>query len=236
MIPLLAPLAFVLLQAPAPGPEALAYRFDEVKHSVHRWPGGDKGKEVKVAPGDGASSGDLVRTGWWGQTVISVPDRQSRFEVYANTQVRLAGGEPGVLLVLEQGRIKAFFQVLVGGSPPERQVAVPGALLAVRGTRYGVEVDKGGKSTLAVFEGVVEILRRDPHAEPVRVKAGEWSVFGPGLSPRVEPMAVRGFEEKTWNQGMRPDGSMGSGGMSSGSPMPGGMRSTQGPMQGPMHR
>ncbi len=236
MIPLLAPLAFTLLQATAPEPLPLTYRFDEVKRSVQRWPAGDKAKEIKVVQGDAASPGDGVRTGWWSQTMISVPDRNSRFEVYANTQVRLAGGEPGVLLVLDKGRIKAFFQVLVGGSQMERQVAVPGALLAVRGTRYGVEVDKNGKSTLAVFEGVVEILRREPPSEPVQVKAGEWSVFGPGLLPKVQPMNARGFEEGTWNQGMRPDGSMGSGGMSSGGSMPGGMHSNQSPMQGPMHR
>jgi hypothetical protein len=238
MIPLLAPLTFTLLQAAAPGPEALVYRFDEVKRSVQRWPAGDKAKEIKVVQGDTANPGDVVKTGWWGQSVISVPDRNSRFEVYANTQVRLAGGEPGVLLVLDKGRLKAFFQVLVGGGQTERQVAVPGALLAVRGTRYGVEVDKDGKSTLAVFEGVVEILHRDPRSEPIRVKAGEWSTFGPGMLPKVQPMSARGFEEGTWNQGMRPDGSMGSGGMSSGGPMPGGMHPAQSPMQtqGPMHR
>ncbi len=231
MIPLLAPLAFTLLQAPGPVPEAsLAYRFDEVKRSVYLLPGGDKSKETKAAKGGAASSGDVVRTGWLGQTVIAVPARNSRFEVFANTQVKLAGGEPGVLLVLEKGRIKAFFLTLLEGSRQERRVAVPGALLAVRGTRYGVEVDKDGKSILVVFEGVVEILRAAPHAEPIRVKAGEWSTFGPATAPKIEPMHTRGFEERTWNQGMRPDGSMGTGAMSPGGTMPKGMPSGPGHM------
>ena len=232
MIPILAPLLFTLLQAPGPGPEALTYRFDEVKRSVLLWPGGDKGKEIRVAKGGAAGSGDMVRTGWLGQTVIAVPDRNSRFEVFANTQVRLAGGEPGVLLVLEKGRIKAFFHALVEGGHDERRVAVPGALLAVRGTRYGVEVDKDGKSILVVFEGVVEILRHAPLSEPIRVKAGEWSTFGPASTPKVELMRTHGFGEGNWNQGMRPDGSMGSmgsGAMSPGGTMPGGMRSRSGP-------
>ena len=237
MIPLLAPLVFTLLQASGPGAEAsLNYRFDEVKRSVYLLPGGDKSKEIKAAKGAAASSGDMVRTGWLGQTVIAVPARNSRFEVFANTQVKLAGGEPGVLLVLEKGRIKAFFKALIEGSREERRVAVPGALLAVRGTRYGVEVDKDGKSYLVVFEGVVEILRDAPGSEPIKVKAGEWSTFGPDSRPKVEPMHTRGFQEMNWNQGMRPDGSMGtmgSGAMSPGGGVPGGMHSKSGP--GHMH-
>ena len=230
MIAFLAPLALTLLSATVAAPEALIYRFDEVKRTVFRSSGGDKGKEIRVSKGDAASSGDIVRTGWLGQTVISVPDRNSRFEIFANTQVRLASGEPGVLLVIEKGRIKAFFQALVEGRQEERRVAVPGALLAVRGTRYGVEVDKEGKSTLVVFEGVVEILGHAPHSEPIRVKAGEWSTFGPNSSPKVEPMHTRGFGERSWNQGMRPDGSMTSGAMSPGGAMPKGMPSNSGPM------
>ena len=230
MITLLAPLVFTLLQATGPVPDALTYRFDEVKRSVTRLPGGDKGKAVKLAKGDAASSGDVVKTGWWAQTVISVPERNSRFEVYANTQVTLAGGEPGVLLILDKGRIKAFFQSLVEGSQQERQVAVPGALLAVRGTRYGVEVDKNGKSTLVVFEGVVEVLHKAPHTESIRVKAGEWATFGPNALPQIQPMTLRGFEEKIWNQGMRPDGSMGPGGMTPSGAMSKGMPAGPGPM------
>lgn len=230
MIPLLAPVLFTLLQIPAPVPEILTYRFEEAKRTVYRLPGGDKSKEVKVAKGDVATSGDVVRTGWWAQTEIAVPERRSRFEVFANTQVKLAGGEPGVLLIVEKGRIKAFFQSLMEGDRQERQVAVPGALLAVRGTRYGVEVDKEGKSTLVVFEGVVEVIHKTPHTESIRVKAGEWATFGPSMLPQVQPMSMRGFEEKTWTQGMRPDGTMGPGAMSPGSMQKG---TPMGP--GPMH-
>ncbi|HEY3271314.1 MAG TPA: FecR domain-containing protein [Geothrix sp.] len=228
---MLAPLLFTLLQAPAPAPEALTYRFEEVKRSVLRQPGGDKAKEIKIAKGDSALPGDGVTTGWWAQTTISVPERASRFEVYANTQVKLASGEPGVLLIVERGRIKAFFQSLVEGNRQERQVAVPGALLAVRGTRYGVEVDKNGKSTLVVFEGVVEVLHKTPHTESIRVKAGEWATFGPNNLPQIQPMSMRGFQEGSWSQGMRPDGTMGPGAMA-----PGSMQKGSGPMgPGPMH-
>ena len=62
------------------------------------------------------------------------------------------------------------------------------------------------------------------------MKAGEWSTFGPGSSPKVETMHTRGFEERSWNQGMRPDGSMTPGAMS-----PGTMRGGMGPGNRHMH-
>lgn len=223
MTTLLAPLALALLQAAPALPPSIAYRFDEAKRSVYCRPQGDPAKEVKVSKGESAASGDTVRTGWLGQAVLAVPERSVRFEVYADTEVRLAGGEPDVLLVVRHGRIKALFQALLEGRAQERRVAVPGALLAVRGTKYGVEVDRKGNSSLVVFEGVVEVLRPESGKEPVWVKAGEWAAFGPGMAPRVEPMGMRGFSERSWNQGMRPDGSMSPGSMSPGANMSKGM-------------
>lgn len=232
---LIAPLAILLIQAPAPAPAAFTYRFEEVKRSVVRWPGGEETKAVKAVQGEAAVSGDVVKTGWWSRAILSVPERNSRFEIYASTQVRLAGGEPGVLVGLERGRIKAIFDALLDGKQEERRVAVPGALLAVRGTRYGVEVDKDGRSTLVVFKGVVEIIHRAAHPGTILVKAGEWSRFGPSLQPKVGPMPGRGFGEREWDQGMRMDGSMmGSGTMMPGGAMPGSMRPGPGGM-GPMH-
>ena len=233
---LLAASALLLLQTPTPASAVFTYRFDEVKRSVHLWPGGDQAKAVKVAQGDAAHSGDGVTTGWWSHAVISVPERSTRFELYASTQVRLATGEPGVLIALDRGRIKGIFDVLAGGRQVKRRVSVPGALLAVRGTRYGVEVDKAGTSTLAVFKGVVEVIPRAAHTGTFMVKAGEWSTFGPGLLPKVAPMPGRGFGEKAWDQGLHMDGSMmGTGTMMPGGTMPGGMHPGSGGTMGPMH-
>ncbi|MBK6406482.1 MAG: hypothetical protein IPF66_16415 [Holophagales bacterium] len=131
--------------AEAPSGERLAYRFDEVKSKVVRVPGGDEERGVRVSAGDPAESGDVVKTGLFGRTVLAVPDRAARFEVFSSTRVRLAGGEPGVLLVLEKGRLKAAFDAFTGASEA-RRVAAPGALLAVRGTRYGLEVAGSGAS------------------------------------------------------------------------------------------
>lgn len=191
----------------APAQVPLAYRFDEVRRTVRQWPGGDRTRELRPAKGDPAAAGDIVRTGWFGQTVLSVPSHSARFEVFANAQVRLADGEPGVLMVVERGRVKAFFDRLLDGEAKERRLAVPGALLAVRGTRYGVDVDPAGNSILVVFEGVVEVMGRAPGTEPIRVRAGEWSTFGPRNLPKVQPGPLHGFDERSWAQGVRPSGS-----------------------------
>jgi len=193
--------------AQAPPVERLAYRFEEVKSKVVRSPGGDESRDVRVAAGDPAEAGDVVKTGLFGRTVLAVPDRAARFEVFSSSRVQLAGGEPGVLLVLEKGRLKAAFDAFTGASEA-RRVAAPGALLAVRGTRYGLEV-AGGESVLAVFEGTVEVFPSDG-TPSLRVERDEYCVFGPKTPPRKDQMGKAGMSEKSW-------GSRGSG-MTEGKP------------------
>lgn len=191
---LLAAAGLVLAQDPAERP--LEYRFDEVKSKVLRSPGGDESRAARVAAGDLAAAGDGVRTGLFGRTLLSVPERAARFEVFSSTRVRLAGPEPGVLLVLESGRLKAAFDAFTGASE-ERRVAAPGALLAVRGTRYGLEASPEGESTLAVFEGTVEVFPADG-TPSLRVAAGEFCAFGPKSPPRTGRMDRSGMSEKSW--------------------------------------
>jgi hypothetical protein len=190
---LLAATGLGLAQAP-PG-ERLAYRFEEVKSKVVRSPGGDESRDVRAAAGDPAEAGDVVKTGFFGRTVLAVSDRAARFEVFSSSRVRLAGGEPGVLLVLEKGRIKAAFDAFTGASEA-RRVAAPGALLAVRGTRYGLEV-AGGETILAVFEGTVEVSPSNG-SPSLRVERDEYCVFGPKSAPRKEQMGKAGMSEKSW--------------------------------------
>jgi hypothetical protein len=182
--------------AQAPSEERLVYRFEEVKSTVSRSPGGDEARDVRVAAGDPAETGDVVKTGFFGRTVLAVPERAARFEVFSSTRVRLAGGEPGVLLVLEKGRLKAAFDAFTGASEA-RRVAVPGAILAVRGTRYGLEVTSGGEVVLAVFEGTVELFPAGG-APSLRVERDEYCVFGPKSAPRKEQMGRAGMSEKSW--------------------------------------
>jgi hypothetical protein len=212
----LASAGLVAAQAPPGGP--LLYRFEDVKSKVVKSPGGNEKEGVRVAAGDSARAGDLVRTGIFARTVIAVPDRASRFEVFSSTRVRLAGEEPGVLLVLESGRLKAFFDAFTG-TTEERRVAAPGALLVVRGTRYGLEVAPKGEVVLSVFEGTVEVLPTDGSPR-LRVERDEYCVFGPKNPPRKGKMDSAGVSERSW--GSRGSGlpGAGAGGSGAGSPGP----------------
>ena len=191
---LLGATGLVLAQVP-PG-ERLTYRFEEVKSKVVRSPGGDESRGARVAAGDPAEAGDVVKTGLFGRTVLAVPDRAARFEVFSSTRVRLAGGEPGVLPVLESGRLKAFFDAFTGASE-ERRVAAPGALLAVRGTRYGLDAGSGGDTVLAVFEGTVEVFPVDG-SPGLLVQRDEFCVLGRKGPPQKGRMGEAGMSEKSW--------------------------------------
>jgi hypothetical protein len=215
--------------------EPLEYRFDEVKSKVLLARRGDASHEERAKTGVAAGPGDEVKTGFWGHAVLSVPALAARFEIGSSAHARLAGDEPGVILTIRSGRFKAWFEKLTSGE--ERVVAVPGALLSVRGTRYGVEADSGGRVALAVFEGRVEVASRLPGAAPIFVDAGKMCLLSSRDAPRVMPMRSMGMHEGSWGMpgnrsGMSPGG-MDPGGMPGAAPQPGAMpRGSGAPMKG----
>jgi hypothetical protein len=193
--------AFAASAFTAAASDNLSYRFDEVTKEVTKVEAAEPprdARERRVAAGDSAKGGDLVRTGSGARAVLSVSERKARFEIGPFARARLQGDLPGVLLVLEKGRLKAFFDALTGEPPVERRVATPGALLAVRGTRYGVEISEGGETTLAVFEGTVEVIPSS--FKSVFVRAGELCTFGPRKEPQPAPMRDRGMTESSWDR------------------------------------
>ena len=97
--------------AQVPAGERLAYRFEEVKSKVVRSPGGDEARDVRVAAGDAADAGDVVRTGFFGRTVLAVPERAARFEVFSSSRVQLAGGQDPSL---QRRMAKVVSQLLLG--------------------------------------------------------------------------------------------------------------------------
>jgi hypothetical protein len=117
--------------------------------------------------------------------LIAAEPHRAKFEIFSVTDVQLAGGAPGVILSLERGRVHAMFDKILGTEP--RLVQTPGALLAVRGTQYNIEVDRAGKTMLDVFEGTVEIRSPFRH-EPFLVHAGESSSFTRQAPPPDHPM------------------------------------------------
>lgn len=164
----------MLLAAPAraQAPASIDYRFDEVKRKVTVT---TPTRELTAAKGVRAQTGDKVSTGFFSYALIASEHYRAKFEIFGSTDVKLAGGTPGVILAVDRGKLHAMFDKLTGTEP--RIVQTPGALLAVRGTEYTVDVDRSGKTRLDVWEGTVEV-RSDLRTEPVLVHAGQESSFG----------------------------------------------------------
>lgn len=207
---------------PLSGQNPIDYRFERVRGKVTV---SASAAETRAAAGSVAHAGDRVRTGWRGYALLEESRHAARFEVFAGSDVTLAGDAPGVLLSLERGRLRAIFDKITGEEP--RIVRTPGALLAVRGTRYGIEVGRDGLAVLSVFEGIVEV-RSPLRPEPLLVRTGEACRFGMNRAPVASPMP-RSMTEEMWQKngsgmggGMTPrgDGTDGMSGSHGATPRP----------------
>jgi len=235
LVPALAVLALATAGA-APEPETLTYTVTSVKRTLVRV--ADDGGKTRLAAGATARSGEVLRTGWWSAAELEQGDRQALFRLASRTRVRLAHDEPGVLLEVERGRTRAVFAPL-GKDAPARLVTTPSAVLAVRGTEYGVEVAGDGTTTVAVFDGVVEVADRAGLAPPVEVTAGQSTRVRSGRAP--EAPRAHGLDRADWDAGRGPDtggrsgagfgpgepGSTGSGGFGGTADQPGSGRGRQ---------
>lgn len=202
-------LAFLALALLAVGTEApLEYRFEQVKGKVVVQSGQH---ERRAAAGAVAFGGEAVRTGVLGRATLAVPAQACRFELFPLTRAVLASNRAGVLLELERGKLWAVFDALLGNQ--ERLVMTPGAVLAVRGTAYGVEA-RGGETVLAVFEGTVEVRSSLPDVPPLLVPAGYFCRFSPARPPLSRPLPP-GMSPDMWRRrglgGMSPQDAGGPG-------------------------
>jgi len=196
----------------APGakePEILDYDVIAVKRKLLL---ATEDGERQLVVGDRAHSGDALRTGSRSSTELAAPARGALFHVESKTTFRLAHDRPGVLLELERGRLRAVFEPAAEDDDRERLVTTPSAVLAVRGTEYGVEVEKDGDTSVVVFEGTVEVRDSKGVGEAVSVHAGESTRIRRGraaVAPRPH-----GVSRDDWDRGrsmnMPSTGSMGS--------------------------
>lgn len=191
----------VAAQSVVAQPGVIDYRFDEVRRKVTLE---SQKREVAAAVGTKAQSGDTVQTGWFSYALIATELYRAKFEIFGSTKVSLASSEPGVLLSLERGKLHAIFDKLTGNEP--RVVKTPGALLAVRGTQYTIEVDASGNTKLDVHEGIVEV-RSPLQREPLLVHAGEFTRFSPQRPPGDKPSPMRGGKQQP--NGAKPRGTEG---------------------------
>ena len=167
---------------PVAAQKSIDYRFEEVRRKVVVTAAKQESRAVR---GNFAHGGDQVATGWFSYALIASERHRARFEIFSNTAVILAEGTPGVLLSVERGRIRAAFDKMTGSEP--RIVKTPGALLAVRGTEFDVEVSAKGETTVDVYEGIVEV-RSMMTREPMLVGAGQQTTYARNHGPSVRPI------------------------------------------------
>ena len=171
--------------------------------------------ERALQAGEVAKSGDSLRTGSRSRAELEVAEHAARFVISSKTRFRLAHDRPGVLLEIERGSLRAIFGTLSEGDDRERLVTTPSAVLAVRGTEYGVEVKKDGDTSITVFEGTVEVWDVGGIGERVRVRAGQQAKVQKGKAPST-PKA-HGLTAGDWDRGRRrPSSTIGGMGQSPG--------------------
>jgi len=173
-------IASLLTLASVAASAQIDYQFDDVRRKV------TLNDQTRIEKGQHAKSGDEVETGWFAYALIASSGARAKFEIFSGTNVRLADGSAGVILSVERGRIRAAFDKILGTEP--RVVKTPGALLAVRGTKFDVEVDATGNTIVDVFEGLVEV-QSPMFTQPMFVRPGEQTTYGRrGERPDVHPM------------------------------------------------
>lgn len=158
-------------------------------------------EEQQLQVGAVVRSGDTLRTGSRSRAELEVDEYSARFVVSSKTRFRLAHDRPGVLLVIERGSLRAVFGALPEGDTRERLVETPSAVLAVRGTDYGVEVEKDGDTSIAVFEGTVEVWEIGGVGEKTLIHAGQGSRVRRGKAPA--PPKPHQLSSRDWDRGRR---------------------------------
>ena len=165
--------------------------------------------EQRVSAGSDLASGAVLKTGWRSTATLTVAAAATSFAVGPRTRVRLAATRPGLLLEIEKGRLRALFEKYAGDAAPDRMVRTPSAVLAVRGTEYGVAVNRRGDTEVVVFAGEVSVREVGGREAPVNVGAGMTCSIprgGPPSVPREHHM-----NPHAWDHGEMPHGMDGPG-------------------------
>ncbi len=122
-------------------------------------------------------AGTVVETGE-GRLVLVLRADESEVLVQPHTRLVVSEPAPGHWDAVEilLGRVRAYIRKRTGGAP-SFQMGTPSAVIAVRGTRFDVEVNRRGVSEVDVFDGLVEVASTGA--------AGPSVLVGPGFSTRV---------------------------------------------------
>jgi len=165
-------------QGPATGVPPAAFAgavISEWKGDVHvQLPGSGMASPKR---GEVLTAGTTVETGN-GRLMLVLRADESEILVQPHTRFTVIEPAPNNWNALEVmiGRVRAYIRKRTGGAPPF-QMGTPSAVIAVRGTRFDVEVNRRGVSEVDVFDGLVEVANPAIQGSSVLV--------APGFSTRV---------------------------------------------------
>ena len=165
---------------PAPAPFAGAV-VSEWKGDVHvQLPGTNLSRPTR---GQVLPAGTVLDTGD-GRLVLVLRADESEILVQPHTRLVVREPAPGNWNTVEilLGRVRAYIRKRTGGAPPF-QMGTPSAVIAVRGTRFDVEVNGRGVSEVDVFDGLVEVASASVPGSSVLVSPGFSTRVGMGSSP-----------------------------------------------------
>jgi ferric-dicitrate binding protein FerR (iron transport regulator) len=132
-----------------------------------------------------------------GSVLLNLQDG-SQVLVKGNSHVVLKAptAERGFWLELLLGKINAQIQKRLGNSPSFR-MGTPTAVITVRGTKFSVDVNKKQKTSVEVFEGLVEVsgLHGGALGAPVLLKPG----FATGVDQNHDPEQPHGMQNRDMN-------------------------------------
>ena len=165
---------------PSPAPFAGAI-VSEWKGEVHvQLPGTSMSRPTRaqVLP-----AGTVLDTGD-GRLVLVLRTDESEIIVQPHTRLVVKEPAPGNWDALEilLGRVHAYIRKRTGGAPAF-QMGTPSAVIAVRGTRFDVEVNGRGVSEVDVFDGLVEVASAAIPGSSVLVSPGFSTRVGMGTPP-----------------------------------------------------
>ncbi|MBN2719862.1 MAG: FecR domain-containing protein [Proteobacteria bacterium] len=135
--------------------------------------------------------GDSIRTGKGGSVELRLMADGSRVDVGPETSFKV---EDEDTVCLDFGKVLFDIRNWLEGKKRRFEVRTPAAVCAVRGTRFGVFTDPGGKSTLFVLEGEVEFAGPGRKGA-VAVSGSRKSILLPGGEPspptEFDPAEIR---------------------------------------------
>ena len=135
-------------------------------------------------------AGTVLDTGD-GRLVLVLRADESEILVQPHTRLVVKAPAPGNWNAVEVllGRVSAYIRKRTGGAPPF-QMGTPSAVIAVRGTRFDVEVNGRGVSEVDVFDGLVEVAAPAIPGSSVLVSPGFSTRVGMG-TPSEPPVPTR---------------------------------------------